>query len=64
MNHTLKYFGIAPRPVEEFNFYAGDGIDMALKLSLIHILLRSVKVLRGATWDSIFFKEESLLFFF
>ena len=34
VNHTLKYFGIAPRPVEEFNFYAGDGIDMALKRAL------------------------------
>ena len=30
----------------------------------LSFMLRSVKVLRGATWDSIFFKEESLLFFF
>ena len=31
VNRTLESFGYDPRPVEEYNFYAGDGIDMALK---------------------------------
>lgn len=34
VNHTLEYFGYAPRPVEEYNFYAGDGMDMTLKRAL------------------------------
>lgn len=35
VNHTIKCLGFAPRPVEEYNFYAGDGIDLALKRALI-----------------------------
>lgn len=34
INHTLKYFGYLPRPVDEYNYYAGDGIDLALKRAL------------------------------
>lgn len=35
INHTLEYFGYTPRPVEEYNYYAGDGIDLALKRALV-----------------------------
>ena len=34
VNLTLEAFGYKPRPVEEYNFYAGDGIDMAWKRAL------------------------------
>lgn len=34
VNQTLEYFGYAPRPVDEYNFYAGDGMDMALRRAL------------------------------
>ena len=34
VNHTLNNLGFAPRPVEEYNYYAGDGIDQALKRAL------------------------------
>ena len=34
INRTLEFFGLEPRPVEEYNFYAGDGIDMALRRAL------------------------------
>ena len=34
VNKTLEHFGYAPRPVREYYFYAGDGIDMALKRAL------------------------------
>lgn len=34
VNRTLEYFGYAPRPVQEYNFYAGDGIDTAWKKAL------------------------------
>lgn len=34
VNLTLEHFGYSPRPVREYNFYAGDGIDMAWKRAL------------------------------
>ncbi len=34
VNRALAALGYAPRPVKEYNFYAGDGIDMALKRAL------------------------------
>lgn len=34
VNHTLAQFGLEPRPVGEYNYYAGDGIDMALARAL------------------------------
>ena len=34
VNKALVHFGYSKRPVEEYNFYAGDGIDMALKRAL------------------------------
>ena len=27
VNRVLEHFGLVPRPVEAFNFYAGDGFD-------------------------------------
>lgn len=34
VNHTLFLFGLEPRPVAEYNYYAGDGIDTALARAL------------------------------
>lgn len=34
VNHTLIFMGYEPRPTQEYNFYAGDGIDMALRRAL------------------------------
>lgn len=34
VNLALEYFGYAPRPVQEYNYYAGDGIDMAWRRAL------------------------------
>lgn len=34
VNRTLEYYGFAPRPVEEYNFYAGDGMNMCIKRAL------------------------------
>lgn len=33
-NRTLEHFGLKPMPVENYNYYAGDGIDLALKRAL------------------------------
>lgn len=33
-NRVLSYCGLKPRPVEEYNFFAGDGVDVALKRAL------------------------------
>ena len=30
VNRVLEHFGLVPRPVEAFNFYAGDGFDLAV----------------------------------
>lgn len=35
VNMTLEHFGLAPQPVEAFNYFAGDGIKNALKRALI-----------------------------
>ncbi len=34
VNRGLEYFGYGIRPVEEYRYYAGDGLDMALKRAL------------------------------
>lgn len=34
VNRGLEYFGYGARPVEEYKYYAGDGLDMALKRAL------------------------------
>ena len=34
VNRVLVQYGLEPRPVENFNYYAGDGIDLALKRAL------------------------------
>ncbi len=34
VNRTLNYFGLPSMPVENFNYYAGDGLDNALKRAL------------------------------
>lgn len=34
-NLVLEHFGYQARPVREYNYYAGDGADMALKRALI-----------------------------
>lgn len=34
INRTLELFGLRPRPVEEYCYYAGDGMDMALRRAL------------------------------
>ena len=34
INKTLEFFGLQPRPVEEYNFYAGDGMDTAVRRAL------------------------------
>ena len=33
-NRVLEQFGLEPRPVKDYNYYAGTGIDMALKRAL------------------------------
>lgn len=33
-NLVLERFGLVPRPVSAYNYYAGDGIDMTLKRAL------------------------------
>ena len=33
-NRVLEHFGLQPRPVEENNFYAGDGVDTTLQRAL------------------------------
>ena len=32
VNRVLEHFGLVPRPVEAFNFYAGDGFDLAVEI--------------------------------
>ena len=34
VNRVLEHFGLVPRPVEAFNFYAGDGFDLAVERAL------------------------------
>ncbi|MGN0361325.1 MAG: HAD family hydrolase [Bilifractor sp.] len=34
VNMTLQYFGLPAMPVENYNYYAGDGLDNALKRAL------------------------------
>lgn len=34
-NKVLQEFGLTPRPVEAYNYYAGDGIDLTLKRALV-----------------------------
>lgn len=34
VNRVLVQYGLEPRPVENFNYYAGDGINLALKRAL------------------------------
>lgn len=34
VNRVLEHFGLVPRPVEAFNFYAGDGFDLAVERTL------------------------------
>ena len=36
VNRVLEHFGLVPRPVEAFNFYAGDGFD---PVSYTHLAL-------------------------
>lgn len=33
-NLALEQLGLEPRPVEDYNYYAGDGIDMTMKRAL------------------------------
>lgn len=35
VNRTLAHFGLPEMPVENFNYYAGNGLDMALQRALI-----------------------------
>ncbi len=35
INMTLTHYGLAPQPVEAFNYFAGDGIDNALRRALV-----------------------------
>ena len=35
VNRVLEHFGLVPRPVEAFNFYAGDGFDLEMQSSTI-----------------------------
>ena len=35
VNMTLRYFGLEDRPVEAFNYYAGDGLKKSLERALI-----------------------------
>lgn len=34
VNRVLEQYGLEPQPVNNFNYYAGDGIDLALKRAL------------------------------
>lgn len=34
VNQTLQFYGFQKRPVEEYNFYAGDGMNMCMKRAL------------------------------
>ena len=34
VNRVLEHFELVPRPVEAFNFYAGDGFDLAVERAL------------------------------
>ena len=34
VNMTLEHFGLPAMPVENYNYYAGDGLDNALKRAL------------------------------
>ena len=33
-NMVLEHFGLTPQPVRDYNYFAGDGVDMALKRAL------------------------------
>ena len=33
-NMVLEHFGLPPQPVRDYNYFAGDGVDMALKRAL------------------------------
>ncbi len=46
VNRVLEHFGLEARPVEEYNFYAGDGLDMTLQRALAAAGDRSGKYLK------------------
>ena len=61
VNRVLVHFGLPARPVEAYNFYAGDGFDMALQRALYDAGDPEGKYLKeGITLGRAWFQEDPL----